>query len=444
MQESENSEYLEINISELKIFTVPLASGEIKEVITNNISSKSYKEKILNQAFIFHSQGNISEAIKSYKNFISQGYKDPRVFSNYGDILKSLGKFKEAEITTRNAIELRPDFVGAHYNLGNILRALGKLQEAEESIRKAIELKPDFVEAHLHLAYLFQEKGDYQNSSNRLKYILKLKNTNTDDKLIVLGQLYINSIIAGSFDLFDQIINSTKAIYNKDNPFNKDNFIIKLGLELKENFESSNYSTLAHIGDSHCMSFSHQVGKLKSEKRRLIPIYIRGAKAWHFCNKDNNIWKASFTEQIKNHMYSNELLISFGEIDCRKEEGILPFSIKYNKDMLEVCKTTINGYLNYMENSLAPICSKRYYFGVPAPSLKNNINDDLDMKRIELVKIYNSILKKEVLSRGSSFIDVYGLTVNRSGENNSLYMCDEIHLSPKCLNILLDKYLFES
>ena len=36
-------------------------------------------------------------------------------------------------------------------------------------------------------------------------------------------------------------------------------------------------------------------------------------------------------------------------------------------------------YLNYMETSLSPLYSKRYYFGVPAPTSKNELPDELDI-----------------------------------------------------------------
>ena len=83
-------------ITEVKIFPVPFAVGEIKEniIITTNTSSKPSKEQIINQAFKFHSQGNISEAAKYYQYFINQGFIDQRVFSNYGAILKNLVIFK--------------------------------------------------------------------------------------------------------------------------------------------------------------------------------------------------------------------------------------------------------------------------------------------------------------------------------------------------------------
>ena len=81
-------------ITEVKTFTVPFASGEINSNITININtpSKPSKEQIINQAFKFHSEGNISEAGKCYQYCINQGFKDHIVFSNYGIILQNLGK----------------------------------------------------------------------------------------------------------------------------------------------------------------------------------------------------------------------------------------------------------------------------------------------------------------------------------------------------------------
>ena len=93
---------------------------------------------------------------------------------------------------------------------------------------------------------------------------------------------------------------------------------------------------------------------------------------------------------------------------------------------------------------LTPNYSKKYYFGVPAPTREKELLDDLDIKRIKLIKRYNEYLKKEVLSRGSYFLDVYKLTSNNDGVNNNIHMCDDTHLSPKCLSILFENYLHKS
>ena len=89
--ESSEKDKREKGVTEVKIVTVPFALREVKENIVINTNSPS-KEEIINQAFKFHSQGNILEAAKYYQYFIDQGFKDHRVFSNYGVILKNLGK----------------------------------------------------------------------------------------------------------------------------------------------------------------------------------------------------------------------------------------------------------------------------------------------------------------------------------------------------------------
>ena len=53
------------------------------------------KEQIINQAFSLHLQGKISEAAKCYQYCLDKGFNDHRVFSNYGLILKNLGKLDE-------------------------------------------------------------------------------------------------------------------------------------------------------------------------------------------------------------------------------------------------------------------------------------------------------------------------------------------------------------
>ena len=161
--------------NEVQTFPVPFALGEIKTNITinTNSDSKPSKEQIINQAIKFHLKGNIAEAAKLYQYFINQGFKDHRVFSNYGNILKDLGKLEEAEFLYRKAIEITPDFAKAHSNLGNILIDLGKLEEAELSTRKAIELKPDFALARKNLKFIILlqniKNGKWETSNKLLE-----------------------------------------------------------------------------------------------------------------------------------------------------------------------------------------------------------------------------------------------------------------------------------
>ena len=121
------------SVTKLKTFPVPFNLIEIEESasFTTNDTSTTYRNQIINQAIKFHIQGNFKEASRYYQYCLSQGFNDTRVFCNYGDILKNLGKLKEAEILTRKALELDANLIEAHSNLGIILKGIGKLKEAE-------------------------------------------------------------------------------------------------------------------------------------------------------------------------------------------------------------------------------------------------------------------------------------------------------------------------
>ena len=107
-----------------------------------NSDEQTIKDQIISRAFKQHSQGNLQEAKKYYENFINKGFLDHRVFSNYGMILINLGELEKAELSTRKAIELNPNYAMAYSNLGVILKDLSKLEEAEIFTRQAIELNP--------------------------------------------------------------------------------------------------------------------------------------------------------------------------------------------------------------------------------------------------------------------------------------------------------------
>ena len=140
------------------------------------------KEEIIKKAIKFHLQGNIKEATKYYQYCINNGFDNHIVFSNYGAILKNLSKLKEAELYTRKAIELNPNYANAFSNLGLILRDLGKLKEAELYTLKAIELNPNNANAFFALSTL---KLSYENKIWRDKLFSEnlLNNQSREDKV---------------------------------------------------------------------------------------------------------------------------------------------------------------------------------------------------------------------------------------------------------------------
>ena len=82
---------------------------------------------------------------------------------NLAIFLKQRGKPEEAISHYREALRLRPgrDEISAEifYNLGNAQAALGRFDEAEVSLREAVELKPADLELHANLANVLLRTG---------------------------------------------------------------------------------------------------------------------------------------------------------------------------------------------------------------------------------------------------------------------------------------------
>ncbi len=257
---------------EVKTFAVPFAAGEIKSniIINTHTPTNPSKEQIINQAFKLHSEGNISEALKYYKHFIEQGFKDERVFSNYGVILNDLGKLQDSELCTRKAIELNPNFADAHSNLGNILKDSGKLQEAEISYRKAIELKPNFAEAHFNLGNILKDSGKLQEAEISYRKAIELK-PNFAESHSNLGKLMLDKAIQlEDRNQYQISLNSfIKAI--KINP-NNSIALSKIGsilIELKQLKKAEEYLIKAIKSDPYLFEPHINLGILYREQGKL-------------------------------------------------------------------------------------------------------------------------------------------------------------------------------
>ncbi len=190
--------------TKVKTFTVPFPLEENQGDLTIDTNTPS-KEQIINRAFMFHSQGKIAEAEKYYQYFIDRGFKDHRVFSNYGVILKDLGKLKEAELSYRKAIKIKPDFAEAHSNLGIILKDLGRLKEAELSYRKAIEMDPSFSKAYFNLFRFYEKINNLEKLKESLNEFNKIDSIKNEVLLFSARLSYRNKKYQTAKELIDNI-----------------------------------------------------------------------------------------------------------------------------------------------------------------------------------------------------------------------------------------------
>ena len=273
----------------------------IKKKLQSNLS----KDEIISKAFQYHLQGNIAEASKYYQFFINQGFKDHRIFLNSGEILKDLGRLKEAEIWMRKAISLKPDYAIAHNNLGNILRAKNKLKEAASCYCRAIILNPDLIKAYYNLSTLkatdenkiwqpklFSESLIKNKSKNdqfiiffaRANILHNRKNYKASAKYLKLAnQLKILIRPSNSASLIKNskllLIESSKAnLYlKKEKNYPQSIFIVGMprsGSTLTESIISMN-SKVFDLGEVNALERSFKEWKKNEEKVDLIDLYLK-------------------------------------------------------------------------------------------------------------------------------------------------------------------------
>ncbi|MDC3145052.1 tetratricopeptide repeat protein, partial [bacterium] len=347
--------------------------------------SKPSQEQIINQAFQFHSQGNISEAAKYYQLFLDKGFSDARVsfdlgvifyrqgkleeakislqesiklnpnsanaHSNLGYILQALGKTEEAEVSTRKAIEINPNYEKAYCNLGSILRDLGKLQEAEVSVRKAIEINPNYEKAYCNLGSILRDLGKLQEAEVSVRKAIEI---NPND---AVAHYNLGIILKDLGKLHEAEVSVRKAIKIKSDfteaHYNLGKILKDLG-KLQEAFDS--YLKVIEINPTYPNLYIAITEFLKN----IDPSKLNQSKLKNILNlllEINNVSHQALFN-LFNLLYSNELITNLDEIES-------DFS---NKDFIINKKVIINALKKIiftdirLENALTKLrkylCSK--------------------------------------------------------------------------------------
>ena len=218
-------------LTEVKTFSVPFPFGEFKEniAISTNTPSKLSKEQIINQAFKFHSKGNISEAAKLYQYFINQGFKDHRVFSNYGVILQDLGNLQEAELKYRKAIALKPDFADAYFNLFNQYEQINNLEKLKESLNEFNKIDSIKNEILLFRSRLNFRNKDHQTAKELIDNISPewIEKSNNSQKLIFWSYKAFIEDKIGNYDIAYSCFEKSQKNPHYDR-YSKDSFFERM------------------------------------------------------------------------------------------------------------------------------------------------------------------------------------------------------------------------
>ncbi len=87
-------------------------------------------------------QGKYEEALVEYKKALEKDQDQPYVQANMADTLSKLNKNEEALAAYEKAIALKPDDAAMYTNMGVLLGKMGKTAESQEAFKKAASVNP--------------------------------------------------------------------------------------------------------------------------------------------------------------------------------------------------------------------------------------------------------------------------------------------------------------
>lgn len=96
-------------------------------------------------------------------------------YSDYGNMLKEIGRLDEAVDSYQQALAIRPDYAEAYGDLGTVFKEQGKLDKAIASYRQALILKPDYAKAYINLGVVYQEGGLLREAAANYNRALAIK-----------------------------------------------------------------------------------------------------------------------------------------------------------------------------------------------------------------------------------------------------------------------------
>ena len=241
---------------------------------------------------------------------------------------------------------------------------------------------------------------------------------------------YINDYMAPSLS---SKISSTPLTKQVSNAYCK--YLVALSQQPVSEEASENINNyIYHIGDSHCLSYAHRQISASGATYSVLPRITFGAKAFHFSKEGDNKYK-SFTKAKLNSLPAQSLVfISFGEIDCRLDEGFISASAKLNIPINDLIINTVRGYLHWFLE-----CNKAHnhifcFFNVPAPIYNHEFSADENNLVAQSVQLFNEALEEIALGYRFEVINVFDYTRTKDGFSNDFYHVDKVHLGPAVLN----------
>ena len=360
-----------------------------------------------------------------------------------GSALQEQGKLEEAIEAYNNALAIKPDYAEAYNNMGNVLQEQGKLKEAVEAYNKALAINPDHddaIENSLSIAVqllpiIANYEYDFNNSETQVNSEVVLRPKYQVQNLI---KTFLEENFSKAHSYNKNFKACDRKLLGKLKPKDKvfcnaySSFIGKL-LDANWDEEPASENKVYHLGESHSLSYAHRNIAIDGSNFIITPRITFGAKAFHFSRTKYDKFKAITKAHFVSLPQRSKVFLSYGEIDCRPNEGLISAASKLNKPLEELIDHTTSGYVQWFLEQNAGQRHHLYFINVPEPVYDENLTTDLNSEVARTVALFNTALKKYSQQHGFDTVDVFKFTAGKEGFSNGLFHIDNHHLGAKAL-----------
>ena len=376
-----------------------------------------------------------NEQINGYRAIAQEYYNDKKFFK----CIKYLSEALKVDVQNSKTL----------YQLGYVYYQLGEFPIAIDYFKHSLKSNIDNVDALNFWSLILIQQGKWFNAIENNYLNINLKKLTFNKHSLFYLMMIIHNILVNRNNLNTQVFKN--IVKQNDGNLQTETwklpkfveawlvFLNKLNNQIIKSNQlnaSKHPKIIYHVGDSHCLSFVNQNIKLNKNSYKILPKLINGAKAWHLGNREINLSKKLFINHLKNIEEGSIIFLSFGEIDCRINEGIINVILKNNsqQNINKIIYNTVSSYVNFCYDNIKKRNLFCYILGIPAPMI---IKDDerFDLLK-KIIKKFNFHLKNICKEKQIKFIDTFRYTRNNKDVSNKKYMLDNCHLNFKFIKVI--------
>jgi hypothetical protein len=189
------------------------------------------------------------------------------------------------------------------------------------------------------------------------------------------------------------------------------------------------------IGDSHSLAYDGMTVALRGVRHRVRARLVMGCKAFHLAADGPNRYRWLFGEIARDLPEGTAAICSFGEIDCRLEEGILPHYRQVGGDLEALVRGQVAAFVATAAGYAAPRRLALMFLNVPAPNFpalrlrQNDLVAEGEALLTRVIRAFNGALEQEAMSHGHRTVDLHAISAVSPGARH----LDEYHLGPEVL-----------